>query len=294
MDSFDLDSYRRQWQPRIDAELGKNLQEWEALQGCPRPLAEAMRYVVLGGGKRLRPLMVLLAIRAVGGEEERGVRASCALEIIHAYSLVHDDLPAMDDDDVRRGKPSCHRAYGEAMAVLVGDGLLTQAFGVLADAVPAPDVARAVSLVARCAGTAGMVGGQVDDVLETASTTAEVESVHRRKTAALFECALALGGMLGGAGPAELAALSKYGAELGLAYQIADDLLAFKGNQDVLGRPTGSDEAKGRRTYPAMAGEDQARQRCRDLIHAALESLEPLGAGADGLRALADFVWKRT
>jgi len=254
--SFDLDQYRQLWTPRIDAVL---LEILDGLgEGCPGVLREAMRHALLGGGKRLRPILCIAAARACGGDEEAALRPGCALEMIHAYSLVHDDLPSMDDDDMRRGQPACHKAFGEATAILAGDALLTHAFYVLAETAPA-----AVAMVAELAGPAGMVGGQVDDV----RGEGEIESIHLRKTAALFQAAVGLGGLVAGASGEQLEALSAYGRALGLAFQATDDLL--DGDQSV---------------DPAVLG---------GLIQEAVQAIQSWGEKADALRAVLDFVEKR-
>jgi geranylgeranyl diphosphate synthase type II len=269
MAGFNLDQYRKTWKPRIDAELAEILDELG--EGCPQDLHKAMRHAVLGGGKRLRPILCIAAVRACGGEEQAALRPGCALELIHAYSLVHDDLPAMDDDDVRRGQPACHKAFGEALAVLAGDALLTHAFLVLAQSVPAPLVPRAVVMVSEAAGPLGMVGGQADDVGgEGRERSLErVERIHSRKTAAMFQAAVGLGGLLAGASSPRSEALRAYGRALGLAYQVADDL------RDQDGDP---------RTRPADASA---------LIQKAADAVKSLGGKADALLAIASFVEKR-
>jgi geranylgeranyl diphosphate synthase type II len=296
MDSFDLDGYRTRWQPRIDEELSDILERLGREPGCPAELLNAMRHAVLHGGKRLRPLLCLAAVRAAGGEESLAIRAACALELIHAYSLVHDDLPAMDDDDFRRGQPACHRAFGEALAILAGDGLQTLAFGVLVEGVPPHLAAQAVSLASSRAGATGMVGGQADDVCEVdrPPTAEDVEFIHSRKTGAMFEMATRLGGLLAGADEQQLEALSLYGRSLGLAFQIVDDLLAWRGDQDQLGKPTSSDADRGRRTHPGIAGEAASGQRARSLVQEALAALEIFKDRADALRGIAEFVEERT
>ena len=258
MTSFDLDQYRQLWKPRIDAALSEILDGIG--EGCPRVLREAMRHALLGGGKRLRPILCIAAARACGGDEEAALRPGCALEMIHAYSLVHDDLPAMDDDDVRRGQPACHKAFGEAAAILAGDALLTHAFYVLAKSAP-----EAVAMVSEAAGPTGMVGGQVDDV----RGAGPIESIHLRKTAAMFQAAVGLGGMVAGASDKPLQALAAYGRALGLAFQVADDLLDQDGNQQA---------------DPAVVG---------GLIQRAVDAIKPLGGKADALLAIAEFVKKR-
>jgi len=246
---FDLENYKSQWIPSIDELLNQAIATLEEKSTATNKLTEAMKHALLQGGKRLRPLAVLAAIKACGKDEASGVKAACAIEFIHAYSLVHDDLPSMDDDDFRRGKPSCHKAFGEAMAILAGDALLTHAFYLLADSVPVTNLSAAIRLVSAKAGALGMVGGQADDISDTGIKTAEdVERVHTLKTAALFEAAVRLGGLVADASDEQLEALSAYAQALGLAFQIADDLLSFSGDEKALGRPTGSDKEHDRRT----------------------------------------------
>ena len=273
MDSFNLDEYRKLWKPRIDAVLAEILGELG--EGCPDILQKAMRHAVLGGGKRLRPILCIAATRACGGEEDLALRPGCALELIHAYSLVHDDLPAMDDDDVRRGQPACHKAFGEAIAILSGDALLTHAFYLLAESVPA-----AVAMVSKAAGPLGMVGGQVDDVGGEGRerSVEEIESIHSRKTAAMFQAAVGLGGLLAGASGEQLEALSAYGRALGMAYQVTDDLL---------------DQAGDKHTHPMVAGTGASRERVAVLVQEAITALGPLGGQADALQSIAGFVGKR-
>jgi len=263
------------WRSQIDSRLSAWLDELAARPGCPPRLAEAMRYSLLGEGKRLRPLLCLAAVRALGRSEAEGLGAACALEFVHAYSLIHDDLPAMDDDDFRRGRPTVHRAFGEALAILAGDALLTHAFQVLARSLPDRGVAaEAVELLAEAAGVAGMVGGQVDDVepIRSPPSVEQVESVHLRKTGRMFEAALGLGALLAQANPAASAALSSGGRALGLAFQVADDLLAHAGDQRTLKRPTGSDAQRDRRTHPRAAGAEASRLRALELLEQARAS----------------------
>ncbi|MBW1807650.1 MAG: polyprenyl synthetase family protein [Deltaproteobacteria bacterium] len=295
MPDFDLQAYSASWQPVIDIDLEEILAEISASRQCPAELAAAMQQAVLGGGKRLRPLLVLAAARACGVDERRAVLAGCALELIHAYSLVHDDLPSMDDDDFRRGKPSCHKAFSEAMAILTGDALLTHAFDVLSRGVEAEQLQRAVGLISRAAGPLGMVAGQADDIrrVKQPLSVEEVEFNHARKTGAMFTAAVELGGVVARADDDQIKALSAYGRALGLAFQIVDDLLAHRGDQQSLGRPTGSDEANLRQTHPAIAGLENSRSRVKLLIEEAERELAIFGDPADALLGIADFVRQR-
>ena len=288
---------------RVHAELG---------DGCPASLREAIRYGLLAPGKRLRPMLVLMAAEAVGGSIERAMPAACAVEMIHAYSLVHDDLPAIDNDDLRRGRPACHKKFGEATAILVGDALLTMAFEVLARHIEPPEVAASCcAALAAAAGPCGMVGGQADDVDGPASNAVvpaagdavppaagdavldELISIHNRKTGALIRVSLKLGALVAGADGAQLAAIEQYGRRLGLAFQITDDLLDVCSNEQETGKRVGKDADRGRLTFPGLLGVDQSAGRARQLIAEACEALVPLGARADSLEALARYVLER-
>jgi geranylgeranyl diphosphate synthase type II len=257
-------------------------------------LRQAIRYSLLAGGKRIRPILALAAGEVAGTAPATLLPFACALEMIHTYSLVHDDLPAMDDDDLRRGRPTSHKVYGEGLAILVGDALLTEAFAVMASArgVPAARALRAVAEVAAAAGEAGMVGGQALDLAAEGvhASLARVRDIHRRKTGALLRVAVRVGGIVGGASPALLRRLTSYGEHLGLTFQIADDILDARHEPSADGR---TDEALGKATYPGvlgMAGAERAAARERD---AALAALAPLGTRAAPLRDIARYVVAR-
>ncbi|NJC87900.1 MAG: polyprenyl synthetase family protein [Desulfuromonas sp.] len=295
---MDLKEYLRERAALVDAALDRWLPGETVL---PPRLHEAMRYSVFAGGKRLRPILVIAACEAVGGTPERALHAACAMEMIHTYSLIHDDLPAMDDDDFRRGRPTNHKVFGEANAILAGDALLTEAFRLLADADATRGLDPAVSLrvianIARCAGSQGMVGGQVVDMEAEGQSLdfATLQYIHTRKTGALFLAAIQTGAWLGGGDDDQLAALTRYGEAAGLAFQIADDILDIVGNQDELGKDVGSDQARGKATYPALLGLSEARRRAEGQRDLAVASLEPLGANAEPLRAIARYIVDRT
>ena len=269
---------------------------------CPdepsRDLYEAMRYMVLGGGKKMRPALVLMACEACGGDPKEALPAACAVEMVHTYSLIHDDLPAMDDDDLRHGRPSCHKRFGEAMAILAGDALLTEAFRVLATGVA--DAARAKALVAElaaAAGAVGMVGGQVADLPAERTRSDDdrlLEVIHRRKTAALLTAAVVMGAISAGAGEHWIRSLRAYGMHLGLAFQIADDVLDATAPTEVLGKTAGKDAAAGKLTFVKLFGIEAARRRARAEADRAVDALMGFGHQGDWLRDLARWVVERT
>ncbi|MFP4181068.1 MAG: (2E,6E)-farnesyl diphosphate synthase [Thiohalospira sp.] len=263
----------------------------------PTPLAAAMRYAVTGGGKRVRPFLVYAAGTALGAPLERLDAPAAAVEFIHAYSLVHDDLPAMDDDDLRRGHPTCHRAFDEATAILAGDALQGLAFSALAEAegLPEPARLRMVAQLARAAGAGGMVGGQARDISAVGRETdlAGLEAMHRRKTGALIEASARLGGLAAEADETTLATLGRYAAAVGLAFQIQDDILDVVGDTETLGKAGGADAAREKPTYPALLGLEGARDRARAMVDDALEAVAELGDGAEPLRDLARYVIER-
>jgi geranylgeranyl diphosphate synthase, type II len=290
--------YAESLRPRIEAALCATC---EPAPGWPQRLREAICYALLSPGKRLRPILTLMAAEACGGSHEAAMPAACAVEMVHAYSLVHDDLPAMDDDDLRRGRPTCHKAFGEATAILAGDALLTMAFETLAKGIRPPAVAAACcAALAEAAGPCQLVGGQADDVAGATGSLPQgeadlhlLESIHHRKTGAMIGVSLRLGGMTAGAGAADLRALNEYGRRLGLAFQITDDLLDVRGSEAATGKRVGKDTEQGKRTFPGLLGIDRSLQRARDLIAEACQAILPLGSRAGGLEALAQCVLER-
>jgi geranylgeranyl diphosphate synthase type II len=278
---------------RVDAALRRYLPEEseDPSAACPARLAAAMRYSVLGGGKRLRPLLCLMAAEACGGDAEAALPAACALELVHTYSLIHDDLPAMDDDDLRRGRPTCHKAFDEATAILAGDALLTLAFEVVsAHTRPAEAAIGCVRVLAEAAGPSGMVGGQMADLEaegRPGGTPEALEAIHRRKTGALLRAPLRMGAIVAGAEAACRSAVDLYGRAIGLAFQIVDDLLDVQGDEAKLGKRVRKDFELGKWTYPGFWGVEGSRRRARMLADEAIEARAPLGAGGDRLRALA-------
>ena len=257
-------------------------------------LRQAIRYSLLASGKRIRPILALAAGEVAGAPPRVVMPFACALEMIHTYSLVHDDLPAMDDDDLRRGRPTSHRVFGEGMAILVGDALLTEALHAMATArgVPAERVVRIIGEVAAAAGEGGMVGGQALDLAAAgrAATLSRVREIHRWKTGALLRVAVRTGALVAGAEPGVLRRLTQYGEHLGLAFQIADDVLDAAERPEADGR---TDRALGKATYPAVLGLERARRAALGERDDALAAVRPLGPAAEPLRAIADYVVAR-
>jgi geranylgeranyl diphosphate synthase type II len=288
-----LDNYAETLNPQIEAAL----ESYSDLgEDCPIKLRQAMRYSLLAPGKRLRPMLTLLAAEACDGSIEEALPAACAVEMVHTYSLIHDDLPAMDDDDLRRGRPTCHMAFDEATAILAGDALLALAFEVLAKHVHPPVVAAACcGALAEAAGACNLVGGQADDMDGPCSAGGLdlLESIDRRKTGALIHVSLQLGGMTAKANTQQLSILAQYGRHVGLAFQIIDDLLDVSSSKQLLGKSVGKDARQKKLTFPGVLGLDQSAQYARELIDKACESLVPLGSRAAGLDALARYVLKR-
>ncbi len=263
----------------------------------PATIHAAMRYSVFAGGKRLRPVLCLAAAEACGGEISNALTPACAVELMHTYSLVHDDLPAMDDDDLRRGRPTCHKVYGEAMAILCGDALLTESFIVLAKtpATQRYSVGDYIAELAEAGSSRKLIGGQVMDLEGEGKklTIRDLVQIHEAKTAALLTASLRLGGMSADATPAQLAALKNFGDALGLAFQVIDDILDVTQTTEVLGKTAGKDQAVEKSTYPSVLGLEASRTEAARLTQAALEALEPLGPKAVRLREIANHLLKR-
>jgi geranylgeranyl diphosphate synthase type II len=264
----------------------------------PALLHEAMRYSVCGGGKRLRGLLTLLACTVAGGEWRNALPAACAIEMIHAYSLIHDDLPCMDDDDLRRGKPTNHRVYGEAMALLAGDALLTQGIKIMINSIPAGlecEYHQALAELVTASSSQGMIGGQVLDLAAEGKSINlnELKAIHRWKTGALIRAAIRMGGMIGRGESRVMQALTTYGEALGLAFQITDDLLDIEADPAVLGKKTGRDLEKKKATYPGLVGVEEAHRLAKAEINRACQALVPLAERGAILVALAQTVLDR-
>ncbi len=264
--------------------------------GCPEHLDAAMRYSLLAPGKRFRPALVLSASLACGSEIGPAMPAACAVEMVHTYSLIHDDLPAMDDDDLRRGRPSCHMAHGEANAILAGDALLTAAFEVLARDVRPGDLAiECIVELAQAAGPAGMVGGQADDLrrAEQVSSLVDLESIHARKTGALILASVRLGARIARANEDDLERLTQYGMNLGIAFQLVDDLLDATGDVAILGKRAQKDHRRNSDTVPALLGLEPTWDLARNRVEQALRALGSFDHRAGPLRELAALVLQR-
>jgi geranylgeranyl diphosphate synthase type II len=280
--------------PRIEAAL---VQASSFSAQCPEKLGDAIRYSLLAPGKRVRPSLALMACEAVGGKVEEALPGAVAVEMIHAYSLVHDDLPAMDDDDLRRGRPTTHIQFDEATAILAGDSLLAMAFEHLATAIPNPILAhRCMRVLGHAAGPECLVGGQSEDLAAEnggPQTLERLESIHRRKTGALIDASVAIGGILGGADEAGLTRLANYSRPLGLAFQVVDDCLDHSASDEEMGKRTGKDAARGKLTYPGLMGLSEARTYSDRLISQAIEAIDVFGSTAWRLKSLAGYVRDR-
>ena len=298
MSGFDLKGYLAVQRARVEAGFAEYLAV--RLAGAPPELVKAIRYSVEAPGKRLRPILVLASCEAVGGPFTDALDAALAIEMIHTYSLIHDDLPCMDDDDLRRGRATSHKVFGEALAILAGDGLITEAFCLLAvpprGARVAPEtVLRVVREVSSAAGVSGMVGGQVADMHNQGRhlDLAALERMHAMKTGALIEVSARAGARLGGGREDEVEALAAYGRALGLAFQIADDVLDVTATTEVLGKRTAKDEDRGKNTFPGLLGVEASRARARALRDEARSQVARFGARAQALQVLADYVVER-
>jgi geranylgeranyl diphosphate synthase type II len=292
---MNLKAYLTQQQQHIEETLESLLPQ---NSGQTAELVKAMRYSLFAGGKRLRPILVLAACEAVGGNTEHALKPACALEMIHTYSLIHDDLPAMDDDNFRRGIPTNHKVFGEATAILAGDALLSEAFVILSrpcsDISPSTQI-KLINIAATASGHAGMVGGQVVDMnAEGQENSLEtVDFIHTHKTGALIRASLQMGAIIGGADNKQLQQISAFGQSAGLAFQIADDLLDIEATRDQLGKDVGTDQDRGKATYPAVVGISQAHCKAAELHETALEALAPFSSAADPLRQISAYIINR-
>jgi geranylgeranyl diphosphate synthase type II len=293
--AFDLKQYLAERQAIVEAALS------ESIGGTyPETIYESMRYSLMAGGKRLRPILCLATCELVGGTIDMAMPTACALEMIHTMSLIHDDLPAMDNDDYRRGKLTNHKVYGEDIAILAGDGLLAYAFEHIAvetKNVPADRLLQVVARVGRAVGAAGLVGGQVVDLESEGKSDVTLETltfIHRHKTGALLETSVVSGAILAGASEADIHHLTRYAENIGLAFQIVDDVLDITATQEQLGKTAGKDLQAQKATYPSFWGIEESKRQADQLIAEAKAELEPYGDAAQPLKAIADFITART
>jgi len=294
---MNIEDYLRNQKAVIDRKLEEYLPEETAY---PPKIHQAMRYSLFPGGKRIRSILCLAACEAVGGKPEPALPVACAMELVHTYSLIHDDLPAMDNDDLRRGKPTSHKAFGEAIAILAGDALLTLVYYVLSHhtrkaGADAQIVLQVIEEISQASGTMGMIGGQVVD-LESEDKEIEfpqLEYIHTHKTGALIRCAVVCGAIMGGASGDQMTGLRLYGEIIGLAFQIVDDILDIRGEQSKLGKSIGSDLAQKKATYPAHLGLTESMNRARNLLESAISKLAGFDSKADPLREIARFIVQR-
>jgi geranylgeranyl diphosphate synthase type II len=296
---MDINRYLQEEKKKVDSALERYLPRKEDLT---LNLHKAMQHSLFAGGKRIRPILAIASFEAAGGKGERILPFACALEMIHTYSLIHDDLPAIDNDDYRRGKPTCHKVFGEAIAILAGDGLLTEAFGLMTHQHSEEDASSDKGLmleliheVAHAAGVLGMVGGQAVDIESEGKAVdlPTVQYIHTHKTGTMILASVRVGAKLGGAKGTVLKALTRYGESLGLAFQIADDILNVEGEAALMGKKTGSDLSKGKATYPSVLGVEESKIRSKELVEMAVDALKQLGQEADPLREIARFIIAR-
>jgi geranylgeranyl diphosphate synthase, type II len=290
---IDLELYLRDKKKLIEDRMIFYLNRLDA----PATLKDSMLYSISAGGKRLRPILALAVMDSFQKDPDFVLDAACAIEFVHTYSLIHDDLPSMDNDDYRRGKLTSHKVYGEAQAILAGDALLTESFSLITDNVllSADQKVRLVSVLSRAAGAEGMVGGQIED-LEGENrelSIRELESIHEKKTGKMLECSVLTGGIAADASEDELLALQLYARHIGIAFQIQDDILDITGNQDELGKPIGSDEANLKTTYPKLLGLDGAQKEMENHIRISLEHLGKINRNTGILASIADYIIKR-
>jgi geranylgeranyl diphosphate synthase type II len=302
---MDIKKYLQEKKEIVDSALEKYfLNRPDSAGGAvfPNSLHKAIQYSLLAGGKRIRPILSVAAFEAIGGRGDKILPFACALEMIHTYSLIHDDLPALDNDDYRRGKPTCHKVFGESIGILAGDALLTEAFKLMTDRSIQEFSIRdgglildVINEVAQAAGMSGMVGGQVLDIESEGKEVdfPTLQYIHTHKTGALILVSVRVGAKLGGASEETLKALTHYGERIGLAFQIADDILNVEGKAALLGKKTGSDLSRGKATYPVLLGLEESKRRTKELVELAVKAIESFGPEAEPLREIAWFILSR-
>ena len=294
MNSFDLNSYLSSKRKQINQALDS------IFSNTSNKIVKAMKYSLMAGGKRIRPVLCVAAAETVGGQSQDVISAACALEMIHTYSLIHDDLPSMDNDDIRRGQPTCHVAFDEATAILAGDALLTLAFEVLSSTEFVQDNhvrnwMNVIHTLSTAAGYKGMIEGQMQDMAGEGHLLCleDLENMHALKTGALIEASVTVGAILGKGSPDQIQQLKTYSKNIGLAFQVTDDLLDVEGDPNVMGKDAGSDQARSKSTYPALLGIEQSKQFAKKLVNNALKALDYFDNKAQPLRAIAYYIVDR-
>ena len=293
---MNLDAYLKKKQGLVNKYLRGYLLSKRTNPHCPKYLYKAMSYSLLAGGKRLRPILAIAGYEAAGGRSDRIMPAAVSLELIHTYSLIHDDLPAMDNDDLRRNKPTNHKVFGEAVAILAGDALLTDAFGMIAVIRGKPDMlVEIIRELTYACGPQGMVGGQTADILfeNKKVNTRQLNYIHTHKTGTLIRASVRTGAIMAGASPSMVNSLSRYGENVGLAFQIIDDILNVTGTKEELGKLPRTDSDKGKNTYPSLFGIDKSRKKAEALIEGSLKAIERFDKKADPLREIAKYILRR-
>ncbi|MBI4838299.1 MAG: polyprenyl synthetase family protein [Nitrospirae bacterium] len=293
---MDLNSYLKKNHRLVDGFLKSYISSTRRNNSCPKTLHRSMGYSLMAGGKRLRPIFAIAGHEAVGGRAGNIIPIAASLELIHTYSLIHDDLPAMDDDDLRRNMPTNHKVFGEATAILAGDALLTDAFSIVSNANAKPDaLLNIIRELTYACGPHGMVGGQTADILLEGKKAkkSELLYIHTHKTGALIRASVRIGAILGVASQKELNALSKYGENVGLAFQIVDDILDITGTDEELGKSAGADILRGKNTYPSVFGMETSKEEAKILIEKALDAIGDLNSKADPLREIAKYILRR-
>ena len=293
---MDLNKYLKEKRKSVDSFLNKYISAKKKRKDCPKHLAEAMGYALTAGGKRVRPILAIASYEAAGGTAESILPVASSIELIHTYSLIHDDLPAMDNDDLRRNKPTTHRAFGEAEAILAGDALLTDAFNIISEADAKPTLLlKVINELSYGSGPEGMVGGQSMDILLEGKKADKKRLlyIHTHKTGALIRASIRIGAIMANASPAKLEALTDYGEKIGLAFQVTDDILDVTGTMEEMGKPTGSDNSKGKNTYPSIFGLDESRKIAKKLVNDSLKALKGSGKKAGPLEEVANYILAR-
>ena len=293
---MNLNLYMKEKRKLIDSFLGKHISMKKKQEDCPGSLCDAMGYALMAGGKRVRPILSIAAYEAVGGESDNILPVAASLELIHTYSLIHDDLPSMDNDDFRRNQPTTHKVFGEAAAILAGDALLTDAFNIISETDASPEtLIKIIGELTYACGSGGLVGGQAADLFFEGKKAGkkDILFIHTHKTGTLIRASVRVGALTGNASQAGLDALTEYGEKVGLAFQIIDDILDITGTKEEMGKSTGADNAKGKNTYPSIFGLEESRKIAEGLITDSLEAIKCFNEKAEPLAAIAGYILSR-